>query len=1390
MASSTPTPNADDPTADGTASAPLGTPTVRSRAPALRSDAETADFRGQDPSDAPRFGAREQLDVSAELLAAFGDRYELGEQLGAGGFGAVYRAFDRRLNRAVAIKAARTVGDPEHMLREARALAQLRHDGIVTVFDVSVSATCCLVVSELLPGPSLSAWLEANRPAPADAVRIVAAVADALAHAHAKSIVHRDIKPSNIVFAAGLRPVLVDFGLALSDLDVAAERGVVAGTPSFMSPEQAGGRGHRPDGRTDIYGLAATLYAMLCGRAPFRGRTADVIRQVCEDEPQPVRQLRPDVTPELERVCARGMAKLPADRYTTAGDFADALRRAVGLLPTLPGTPPVPSAPAPAEPAPPVAQPRPAARPAPVPPPSVRSGPRSERRQVTLLQCAFEPRADDDDPMEQVSAFQAVCAEAVAAHGGLPLQTAGTAFLACFGYPVAREDAPRQAVRAALAIAGRTTAVAVGTGPAVVTEQPPAPPVVIGDVATATAALLAQSARTGVHLTDPTCKLVAGYFDCEEAGEVTPRGTAPVKVYTVRAARAARNRVEAADPARLSPLVGRDREVGLLKERWELTAEGVQNVILLVADPGLGKSRLVRVLRDFVLQSPDGSPPDASGSTAAHASVIEWYCSPYHQSSPFYPVIDCFDRAYRLGREPDPGRRLDRLVTGLREDGLHDPEDQALLAAMLSVPGGDRLPAPALAPERLRERTQDAVLAWLNARADRAPVLFVVEDLHWVDPSTEALLANFVDRGGESRVLGLFTSRPEYDAPWKGKSVQTQVALNRLTKGQVGELIRAQSGDAAVPQAVIDQIAERTDGVPLFVEEFTRLLTERGGAAAGTIPTTLHDLLLARLDRMASDKEVVQLGAVIGRTFTYEVIAAATTTDEAALRAELDKLVGAGLLFAKGTPPRCTYTFKHALIQDAAYQSLVKKKRQSFHRAVAERLEARFPAVAETQPELLARHFGEAGETGREVTYWLKAGRRAQAAFANLEALEHLRKGLLALLTTPETGERDALELQFQTLLATATTVARGWGAPGLDAIHDRARALCARIGPDAPTFAVTWGQWAWRLLRAEMDRAGALAADLERQAAALDEGYAMEACFATVCTAHFRGDPVRAIEHAPRGLALHDRARCATHARYTGQNAFCSISAFYSWALALRGDRAAALRVADASIAESQATGDRYSEQFARYHRGCVKQHFGDGPGARAIGEAVVAASAQYGFGTLVALGTLCRGAGLVIDGADVEQGLQALDAGVRGFRSAGAELSLTAYLAVTAEAHLRAGRPERARATLDEALALVARSGERFHLANLHRICGDLLAVTDPGAALAEYEAALAVARAQGALSWELRAATAKLRLLKSLGRGAGGRPALAAVCAKLADLEPTPDALAARALLAEPD
>ncbi|HVK10164.1 MAG TPA: protein kinase [Gemmataceae bacterium] len=1350
--------------------APTDSPTSghRSDPAAPRAAADTVDYHPSSSSSPP-------ADLVADLAAAFGDRFTLEKALGQGGFGSVFEAFDRRLGRRVAIKATGTRSkDPDKLLREARALAQLRHPGIVGVYDVAVAGGYCFVVSELLPGPSLADWIKDRLPAPAEAARVVAEVADALAHAHARSIVHRDLKPSNVVFADGGRPVLVDFGLALSDQEGTAERGVVSGTPAYMSPEQAAGRAHRPDGRTDVYGLAGTLYTLLCGQPPFRAQAAaDILRQVREDEPTPPRQFRPEVPVAIEAACLKGLAKLPGDRFTTVADFASALRRAVGLLPQLDRRP----GPAPAGPS--AAVPRPAPR-----------GPRAERRPVTLVQFTCGPASTEDDPTEQVGAFQAACAAAVADHGGMAIQSGGTGYLACFGYPTAHEDAPRRAVRAALAVCPPASgaSAAVGTGIAIVAEDPGTTPTVVGDV-TAAVAAIAVATVGGVTITAGTHRLVGEFFETSPAGEVWPRGSAAVGIYRVTAERAVRSRVDAADPARLSPLVGRDREVALLRERWELAAEGVRNVILLVGDPGLGKSRLVRTLTDFALDRDGILPADSGGSgsaVAGPAAAIEWYCSPYHQGSPFYPIIDYFDRTYGLGREPDPARRLDRLVDRLRTDGVHDPADLALFAAMLSVPAGDRLPKLALSPEGQKERTLDALLGWLSARAETSPVLFVVEDLHWVDPSTEALLTRFVEDGGEARVLGVFTFRPEYDPPWRGKAVQTQVALNRLTRSQVGELVRAQAGPA-VQADVVERIAERTDGVPLFVEEFTRLLAEgvRDGLAAA-IPASLQDLLLARLDRMASDREVVQLGATIGRTFGYPLIRASTDRDEAALRAELRKLVDAGLLFAKGTIPRVTYTFKHALIQDAAYQSLVKKTRQQLHRRVAAALEGAFPEVVETQPELVAHHLTEAGETARSLVYWRTAGERARGRSAHLEAIRHFTRGLQLLATQPEGADRDAEELQLRLPLSASYIAVRGYAAPEVEEHIQRARALCEQLGPGSPLFHVMMIIWAVRFIRGESDAAVATSKEVLDLARDRDDGYKAEAFWSRCSCEWWAGEFERSLELSTRGVAVYSPEASRSHAAALGQNCGPLMTCYVAWTYWLLGDPARGREWQQQALVLAEGLNDKFSLVVTRWQVAFFFALGGWTAEARALAEQVIATSIDESYAFWLALGLGLRGTTLAQDGRPAE-GAPFLRDAVAGCDAIGSGILHTYFLGQLATALWRSGNRREAKTALARGLDHNDRLGQRAFEAELHRARAEfVLEEGDAVAAEAELQVALGVARRQRARMFELRAALGLARLWTAGGRGDDGRRLVAELLAGVPAEADCPDIAAARTFL----
>jgi class 3 adenylate cyclase len=986
----------------------------------------------------------------------------------------------------VAIKVLRGGASPaqaegEPALQEARRLAQLRHPGIVAVHDVGVHEGQVYIVSDYLDGPNLGHWLREHRPAWPEAARIAASVADALAPAHARLIIHRDVKPSNILLTAERAPVLVDFGLALSEAQAGgAEKGVVAGTPQYMSPEQAAGTAHRIDGRTDINSLGVVLYEMLTGRLPFRAtHVQDLLRQVRDDAPQPPRQLVGDIPPQLGRACLKALATRQEDRYTTAGDFAADLRRVLPMGAEVQDPRPMPVAPAVGEPraAPPTETPLTPPQ-AVTPPSSRRRGRAAERRQVTILVCGcdlFDSETyleglDTEDQAKVLRGFQQACNQAARRLGGTVVQCNEQGLLASFGYPVAYEDSAGRAAQTGLGILEDLKAlgerfrpehklelnpwVGVHTGPAVV------------EATEGTVSLAGEARNVGVRLakvavpgavicSEATHRLLQGRFDCVSLGRRKVKGMArPVELFQVRGVGETRGRVDAAG---LTPLTGRDHEVSLLSDRWEQAQEGMGQIVLLIGEPGLGKSRRVHTLKEHVL----GHMVDGE----ADSRVIEWRCSPHYQNTGLYPAIDFTERSLGFGHDEPPPALFDRLLERLEQYGLPGRRRCRCGRRCCRCRPPDRFPPLELSPVRQREETFRAMLEWLHVRAARRPVLFIVEDLHWVDASTLEFLRQFIAEGLHDSILTVLTFRPEFTTPWPAVAHQTSLALNRLTRRQFDTLMRHHTGDT-VPDGLVDQIFARTGGVPLFVEEFARMVQECGGegkegtkgtptALGREIPATLQDPLMARLDRMEGRRDVAQLASALGHEFGHELIAAVATLDEPALEAELTGLVRAEILSPKGRPPRCSYIFKHALLEDALYNSLVKGKRQQLNQRIAEVLEAQFPETVQTRTELLAHHFTEAVLTEQAISYWLKAGVRSRERSANVEAIGHLTTGLALLGKLEESPDRDAQELHYLRALGTAYSASRGHAAPEVGPVFRRARALCERGGEPPRRFGI-----------------------------------------------------------------------------------------------------------------------------------------------------------------------------------------------------------------------------------------------------------------------------------------------------------------------------------------------
>jgi predicted ATPase len=838
--------------------------------------------------------------------------------------------------------------------------------------------------------------------------------------------------------------------------------------------------------------------------------------------------------------------------------------------------------------------------------------------------------------------------------------------------------------------------------------------------------------------------------------------------------------------ARVAPLTGRDTEVSLLMDRWEQANEGMGQVVLLIGEPGLGKSRLVSTIKDLVRSRADD--PEQS------PAVIEWSCSHRFQNTALYPVCNSFDRLLGFGRDQRPGDKFDRLARHLEECGLARPEFLPLFASLLLLPPDDRVAPLDLSPVREREETFRALREWLRARASRQPVLFVVEDLHWVDASTLDFLGQFLAEGLHDRILTVLTFRPGFKTPWPAVAHQTSLALNRLTRRQVGDLMRRNAG-GALPNELVEQIYNQTGGLPLLVEELTTTIGGPGtpGRApeAGTprcdIPVTLHDLVIARLDHVTSDREIAQLAATLGREFSYELLAAITTVDEPRLGAELVKLVRAGILSQHGSPPRCNYVFKHALLEDALRDAVVKSKQQEFHGQIAEVLEAKFPETVATMPELLAHHFTEANRADKAVTYWLSAGLRSRDRFANAEAISHLCKGLDLLRTLEDSPGRDARELEFLNPLGTVFIAARGYGAPEVGPIFHRARELCARMGDPTRSFATMWGTWVWHLVRGDLR----LCTESADEALALAErvnepGMLMEALFPPAVTLAFRGEFTAAYSHCARALADYDdRDRTRLWAGFTGEDSGVAHRCYLSVALWHLGRADEALKLNGEAVELARAIGQPFTLGFALEHRAWLCNQCRLASEARTAAEEEMEIASQRGFPYWFASATLFRADSMVSRG-QWQQALPLILEGLRDLRATGAGLDLTLQLGFLGDAYTQAGQFAEAAKALDEALATVEKTDERFFEAELHRLRGEMLVAESPVDAEAAFCNAIRIARHQQSKAWELRATTSLARLWHKQGRGKEARAALSAVYGTYTEGFSTPDLVDAKALL----
>jgi predicted ATPase len=829
----------------------------------------------------------------------------------------------------------------------------------------------------------------------------------------------------------------------------------------------------------------------------------------------------------------------------------------------------------------------------------------------------------------------------------------------------------------------------------------------LGETPNLAARLQGLAAPNTVAISAATVPLLGGFFACQSLGPHLLKGFAqPIEVYQVRSESTARSRLEAVGRIGLTPLVGREPEVALLRERWAQVKEGLGQVVLLSGEAGIGKSRLVQVLTEQVAAEPQ-------------AWLTPCQCSPYYQNTALFPMIELLERVVlRFEREESPEQKLRKLEGFVVQYGLPLAETVPLFAALLSLSLTADYAPLTVSPEQQKQKTLHALLTILLRIAAQQPVLFIMEDLHWVDPSTLEFLTLLVEQGPTARILALWTFRPDFSPPWTGRAHLTQVTLTRLPRRQAAELTDRVAHGKALPAEVVEQVVAKTDGVPLFVEELTKMVLESGllqerearyEVAAPlpplAIPATLHDSLMARLDRLAAVKALVQLGATLGREFAYDLLQAVSPWDEGTLRRGLHQLVEAEFLYQQGLLPQATYRFKHALIQEAAYQSLLKSTRQRHHQQIAQVLEARFPERCETQPELLAYHYTEAGLSAQAISYWQRAGQRAVERSANLEAVAHLTKGLELLATLPDTPERVHQELLLQTALGPALLVTKGQASPEVLHAYARARELCQRVGETPQRFPVLWGLWYFHLIRVELRTARELGEELLTLAQQVgDPALRVEAHYALGLTLNYLGEFAAAQAHLAQGIALYDPQRHCAHAVRYGQDPGVASRAYAALTLWCLGYPDQALQRSHEALTLARELAHPFSLAYALIFAALLHQFRREWPLTQEWAEAARALSAEQGFAGLVALGTILRGWALAerdpepgAGQGQMEAGIAQMHQGLTAFRATGAETIRPYFLALLAEASAKGGQREAGLTLLAEALAVINDTGER---------------------------------------------------------------------------------------------
>jgi class 3 adenylate cyclase/predicted ATPase len=1022
-----------------------------------------------------------------------------------------------------------------------------------------------------------------------------------------------------------------------------------------------------------------------------------------------------------------------------------------------------------------------------------------ERRHITVMFCdlvgstSISAGLDAEDWRELVGAYLDAASAAVTEMGGHVAKKLGDGLMALFGYPVARENDAERAVRAALSIqralaeVNRKNAslgkpalearIGIETGPVVVDAAGE----IYGDAPNTAARVQALAEAGTVVVTARVQRQVAGLFVAEEHGTHGLKGAPePVTLFRIVRASGAGRR---AGQRNLTPLVGREEEIAMLLRRWERARQSDGQLVLIVGEPGLGKSRLIEEFHSRLREVPH--------------TWVEWSCSQLLQNTPLHPLAE-WGRMRFGGADVPSEQRLIDLETSLAQIKLDAAENAALLAPLLDIPLPPERVLPA-APEELRRRQLAALTNWAIASAKVQPLVLAVEDLHWSDPTSLDLLRALAERGALAPLFVLITARPEFRPPWGTRSHHSTISLSPLDREQVRHMVGELAARHALPKEVIEGVTERTGGVPLFVEEVTRLLLERG-EQGGTqaIPPTLQQSLMARLDRLGPAREVAQIGAVIGRDFSYPLLRAVSDLEDRSLQAALERLADADILLVQGLPPEADYRFKHALILDAAYENLLKSRRQVLHRRVAEALRDNIAASAAPEPELLAHHFNQAGMIEEAIEWWGKAGLHSLERSALVEAFEQLTRALDQIASLPATPVLRREEIKLQVALITPLMFLKGYAAPETKAAAERARLLIEQAdASEEPSedplllFSVLYGFWVANYAAFNGDVVRELAAQFlalaEKQGGTvpLMLGHRLLATSLV-----YTGDITEGRAHYDQALALYDPATHLPLATRFAQDIRVVILCQRSLALWLLGHPEAALADAEHAVKHAREIGQAATLIYALYYGRLTHFHCGIYAVVTAELDELITLVDEKGAEGWNGFGTSLQGCvlGLIGKAADA---VHKINSGIAASRSVGVTQSDPLRLSYLAAAHADLGQFDDARRCMGEAMNIIETAKERWFVAEANRIAGDVaLKSPKPDTAEAEayFERALSIAREQQAKSWELRASMSMARLWRDQGKRDEARELLAPVYGWFTEGHETRDLKDAKALLGE--